>query len=99
MAAQTVREDEQHNTFGDSSCWPDFTSELPNGQLAFLAVLNSFLSVAAFLGNALILVALHNESSLHPPSKLLHRSLATTDLRVGLIAEPIHDVRHLYARV
>ena len=89
MAAQNFREDEQHNTFGDLSCWPDFTSRLPNGQLTFLSVLNSFLSVTAILGNALILVALHKESSLHPPSKLLLRSLATTDLCVGLIAEPI----------
>jgi len=29
------------------------------------------------------------QSSLHPPSKLLLRSLATTDLCVGLVAEPI----------
>ena len=33
--------------------------------------------------------ALHKESSLHPPSKLLFRSLATTDLCVGLISEPL----------
>ena len=39
----------------------------PQGQLKFIAVLNSFLSVTAFLGNALILIALHKESSLHPP--------------------------------
>ena len=57
--------------------------------LTFLSVLNSFLSVTAFLGNALILVALHKESSLHPPSKLLLRSLATTDLCVGLLSEPL----------
>jgi len=67
-------------------------AELPDGlhgQLTFLAVVNSFLSVTAFLGNALVLIALHKESSLHPPSKLLLRSLATTDLCVGLIAEPL----------
>ena len=89
MAEQNFSEDKQHNTFGDLSCRPDFTSGLPNGQLTFLLVLNSFLSVTAFLGNALILVALHKKSSLHPPSKLLLRSLATTDLCVGLIAEPL----------
>ena len=60
-----------------------------HGHLTFLSVLNSFLSVTAFLGNALILIALHRESSLHPPSKLLLRSLATTDLCVGLIPEPL----------
>ena len=57
--------------------------------MTFLSVLNSFLSVTAFLGNALILIALRKESSLHPPSKLLLRNLATTDLCVGLISEPL----------
>ena len=41
------------------------------------------------MGNKLILVALHHESSLHPPSKLLLRGLATTDLCVGLISQPV----------
>ena len=48
------------------------------------------LSITAFSGNFLILVALHKESSLHPPSKLLYRSLATTDLLVGLVAQPLN---------
>ena len=39
--------------------------------------------------NSLILVALHKESFLHPPSKLLYRCLATTDLLVGLVAHPV----------
>ena len=54
-----------------------------------LSVLNIFLSIAAFLGNTLILAALHKESSLQPPSKLLFRNLAITDLCVGIIAEPL----------
>ena len=63
---------------------------LPAGDhLTFILVLNSFVSIIAFLGNALILIALHKESSLHPPSKLLLRCLATTDLCVGLISEPL----------
>ena len=49
-----------------------------------------FFSVTAFLGNYLILVSLHKESSLHPPSKLLYRCLATTDLLVGLVAQPLY---------
>ena len=69
-------------------CSTGFTAGL-HGHLTFVSVLNSFLSVTAFLGNALILVALRRESSLHPPSKLLLRSLATTDLFVGLISEPL----------
>lgn len=39
--------------------------------------------------NALILVALGKETSLHPPSKFLLRALAITDLCVGVIAEPL----------
>ena len=57
--------------------------------LILLSSLNSILSITAFLGNGLILTALRKESSLHSPSKLLYRSLATTDLCVGIIAEPL----------
>ena len=58
-------------------------------ELIFIAALDIILSVTAFLGNTLILVALRRESSLHPPSKVLLRCLATTDLCVGIIAEPL----------
>ena len=58
-------------------------------KLIYLAAFNVFLSITAFLGNTLILVALRKESSLHPPSKLLLRCLAVTDLCVSLIAEPL----------
>ena len=59
---------------------------------AFHAGLNIFLSITALLGNALILVALHKVSSLHPPTKLLFRCLAVTDLCVGLISQPLHVI-------
>ena len=59
-------------------------------ELIFLSTLNIFLSITAFLGNTLILVALHKETSLHSPSKLLYRNLAITDLCVGIIAEPLY---------
>ena len=59
-----------------------------HSQLIFLSVLNMFLSITAFLGNTLVLVALSKETSLHPPSKLLLRSLAATDLCVGFIVQP-----------
>ena len=58
-------------------------------ELIYLAAFNVFLSITAFLGNTLILVALRKESSLHPPSKLLLRCLTVTDLCVGVIAEPL----------
>lgn len=60
------------------------------GHLKYLIAFNSFLSVVAFLGNTLVLVALRKETSLHPPSKLLLRCLAATDLCVGLITEPLN---------
>ena len=88
MAAPNFTGDVQQTTFEDLICSLDLTPGLHN-QLTFISVLNSVLSVTAFLGNALILSALHKESSLHPPSKLLLRNLATTDLCVGLIAEPL----------
>ena len=58
----------------------------------FISVLNIFLSITASLGNALILVALRKETGLHPPTKLLFRSLAVTDLCVGLITQPLYAI-------
>ena len=56
-----------------------------NNHLICLAVFNCILSVTAIVGNSLILVALQKETSLHPPSKVLLRSLAASDLFVGLL--------------
>ena len=53
------------------------------------SAVNIFLSITAFFGNFLILAALNKETSLHPPSKLLYRCLATTDLLVGLVSQPL----------
>ena len=55
-----------------------------------ISVLNVALSVTAFLGNVLIISALPKVSSLHSPSKLLFSCLASTDLCVGLIAQPLY---------
>ena len=87
MATANFTAHEEPNT-GEQLCSSELTAGL-HGHLTFILVLNSFLSLTAFLGNALILIALHKVSSLHPPSKLLLRCLATTDLSVGLIAEPL----------
>ena len=57
--------------------------------ISFSAV-NILFSITATLGNSLILATLHKESSLHPPSKLLYRCLATTDLLVGLVNQPLY---------
>ena len=68
------------------------TSRFPTGVFTFLSVLNIFLSFTAALGNALILVALYKETSLYPPTKLLFRCLAVTDLCVGLISQPLFSL-------
>ena len=81
--------EEQNITFSQLHCLPDLITGIYYGQLTFISVLNSFLSITAFFGNTLVLVTLRKESSLYPPSKLLLRNLATTDLCVGLIAQPL----------
>ena len=50
---------------------------------------NVLFSIIALMGNVLIFVALRKVSSLHPPSKLLFGCLASTDLCVGLISQPL----------
>ena len=88
MALTNFTEDEDYKSYGEQACAPEIREGIHN-QLICLSVINSFLSITAFLGNTLILVALHKESSLHAPSKLLFRTLATTDLCVAIILEPL----------
>ena len=73
-------------TVGKLYCSAEFTGKV-HGEFIFLSVINLFLSITAFLGNTLILVALHKDTSIHPSSKLLYRNLAKTDLCVGVIGE------------
>ena len=90
--ATTNVSDEKQNYFEkiqEPYCSLDIAAAI-HGQLTFIAVLNAFLSITAFLGNALVLVALRKDSSLHPPSKLLLCSLAVTDLCAGLFSEPLY---------
>ena len=58
-------------------------------ELIVLSTLNIFLSITAFLGNTLIFTALRRKNSLYPPSKLLYRTLAITDLCVGVVVQPL----------
>ena len=57
----------------------------------FILAANIPLSVIAFLGNILIIAALQKVSmpSLHSASRIMFRSLAITDLCVGLITQPL----------
>ena len=81
-----ITEQGQHKTWQAFICGANIHA-LPHN--IFLASFNIFLSLTASLGNVLILIALHKESSLHPPSKLMFRCLAITDLCVGLISQPM----------
>ena len=58
--------------------------------MAILAGINIFLAITASLGNTLILIALHKVTSIYPPTKLLFRCLAVTDLLGGLISQPLY---------
>ena len=89
MAAKyNFTKDETQETSRELFCSAEFTKEV-HRELIFLSVVNTFLALTAFLGNTLILLALQNETSLHPPSKLLYRCLAMTDSSVGVILQPL----------
>ncbi len=92
MAIKNFTEgEEQTQTVEQLGCSASWSGGI-HEQLIYISAFNIFLSITAVLGNSLILVALHKESSLHPPSKLLFRCLSTTDLCVGLIVEPLNVV-------
>ena len=77
-------------SFHELLCSPSLVGGLQQQlSICFVAV-DILLSITAFFGNSLILASLYKESSLHPPSKLLYRCLATTDLLVGLVAQPLN---------
>ena len=88
MALTNLTEDPKQTSYHGLACSAKFTKGVHN-HFIVLSALNGIVAITAFLGNALILVALHKETSLHAPSKLLFRNLATADLCVGLIVEPL----------
>ncbi|XP_022781248.1 adenosine receptor A3-like [Stylophora pistillata] len=67
-------------------------------EVAF-ASLNIIFSITAILGNVLILIALRKVTSIHPPTKLLFRCLAVSDICVGIIAQPLFTVIHIDERM
>ena len=73
--------------FRESLCSPLWLSDFKQQSISLSAV-NILLPITVILGNNLIIIALHKESSLHPPYKLLYQCLATTDLLVGLVIHP-----------
>ena len=91
MSTTNFSSDRSHlKSFYELLCSPSLVGGLQQQlPICFVAV-DILLSITAFAGNSLILVALYKESTLHPPSKLLYRCLATTDLLVGLVAQPLY---------
>ena len=71
------------------------TSTLTPGLSIFLSSTNFVFSIAAFVGNTLIMIALCKVSTIHAPTKLLYRCLALTDLCVGLFLQPLLAIRIL----
>ena len=58
----------------------------------FFLPVNAAMALITTSANILVLSALHKDSSLHPPSKLLFRCLAATGLCVGLVSQPLFVV-------
>ena len=79
------------DTYEGQICSVHFSKQIYS-HLVFLSGFNVLLSIFICLGNGLILVALHKESTLHSPSKQLLRSLAITDLCVGIVTDPLSIV-------
>ena len=88
MAVTNLTDNATQKSFAELYCSKESTGGLYNHLLMF-SVIHTFLAITAIMGNSLILLAFHREASLHPPSKLLFRCLAITDLCVGLIVEPV----------
>ena len=65
-------------------------------QLVIMSAFDVAISIAAILGNVLILVAFRKVSArvLHPPSKLLFECLAYSDLGVGLVLQPLRIISY-----
>ena len=62
------------------------SKELTHGldkQIICLSVINTVLAIATVVGNTVILIAFHKETSLHRPSKALLLNLVASDLCVG----------------
>ena len=89
MRTNNLSSDGVHKTLQERFCGSELVERLYS-QIICLAAINILLSITAFMGNALILLALYKDSSLHLPSKLLFRNLAITDLCVGVILQPLN---------
>ena len=85
--------------FAKLFCSEEFHQELGN-QILSLSVVNILLGITAIVGNTVILIAPHKETSLSQASKVLLRNLVASDLCVGFvqIAVGVHWISILQGR-
>ena len=69
---------------GNTYCSQKLIREAKN-QVVYLSVIYIFLGITTIVGNTLILIALHKNTSLHQPSKVLLRNLVASDLCIGFV--------------
>ena len=77
-----VRSEMQTHLFINFYCSEEFRQGLDK-QIIYISVINILLSITAIVENTVILIALHKETSLHQPFKVLLRNLVASDLCVG----------------
>ena len=68
--------------FAKLYCSEEFTQGLDK-QIICFSVINTVLAITALVGNTVVLIALHKETSPNRPSKILLRNLVASDLCVG----------------
>ena len=61
------------------------SEELIRGLVIYISAIYIILGITAIVGNTLILIALHKETSLHRPSEVLLRNLVASDLCIGFV--------------
>ncbi|KAL9969549.1 hypothetical protein ACROYT_G021777 [Oculina patagonica] len=86
-------QEEQGIIQDNSSCFrfPVFQVEnVPQNLILFNCVINILLLITAILGNALVISVVWKTPSLRSPSNVLLCGLATTDLAVGLVVQPLY---------
>ena len=66
------------------SCSEEFNQGLDNQRIPH-SVIDILLGITAIVGNPVTLIALHKETSLHQPFKVLLRNLVASDLCVGFV--------------
>ena len=70
--------------FANSYCSEEYHQGL-NNEILSLSVINILLGITATVGNTVILIALHKETSLHKPSKVLLYNLVVSDICAGVV--------------